>query len=612
MMTMEAIRDEGLDRLRSPMSDHLAISLGHYSTAGRKPENQDFHGSVTPKGGTLASQGIALCLADGISTSRLGATAAETAVKSFLTDYYCTPDSWSARNAGERVIAATNSWMHAQNARHRPREEGKDREAEALICTFSAIVLKSRVAHIFHVGDARIARISNGGFEPLNELHRIALGGGQTYLGRALGVNRTVEIDYSAIGLQTGDLLLMMTDGVHEHVSPAETVATIRNSITLDDAASALADLALERGSNDNLTVQIARIESLPAGRIDDLIGQELSLKPTPELKAGDAFDGYEIIRQIHGGSRSHVFLARDVADGTRVALKVPSTEHAQDEAEISALMLEDWVMRRISHQNVLGAPPQKRARRYLYSVSRYVEGQTLDEWMADNPEPELPAVRDIVRQIAAGLLALHRRQMTHRDLRPKNILIDRDGTVKIIDFGSVEVAGVEEIAPSENEDAAFAGTMQYSAPEVYLGEPASARSDLFSLGVIAYQMLTGEFPYGPRVAAARTPAAQRRLRYTPSSARNAAVPDWMDAALARAVSIDPDKRYDELSEFIFDLSHPNRALARPEPVPLIKRGSADLWRAIALLLGLALAISLLTRPDLGLPSTNHGQETKQ
>ena len=590
--------------------DTLDIAIGHYSTAGRKSENQDFHGSLIPEGGTLASKGIAIVLADGISTSKLGAAAAETAVKSFLTDYYATPDSWTVQNSSERVISATNSWMHAQNARSRPREEGADTEANALICTFSAMVLKSRSAHIFHIGDAQIARISGNSLEPLTQPHRISMGGGQSYLGRAMGVNRSVEIDYRIVPLQPGDLFLLMTDGVYEYLSGSEIASILAGESDLDAAAQALADKAFEAGSGDNLTVQIVRIDALPQGQIEDLVGPDLRLPVPQDLKAGDSFEGYAILRRIHGGSRSHVFLARDEATGEKVAIKIPSTEHAQNEAELSALLLEDWVMRRVSHQNILGGAPHHRTRRYLYSVSQYVEGQTLDEWMHDHPDPDLPTVRDIVRQIASGLLALHRREMIHRDVRPKNILIDADGTVKLIDFGSAHVAGIEELAPRETEDAAYAGTMQYSGPEVYLGYPATAQSDLFSLGVIAYQMLTGDLPYGPRVAASRTAAQQRRLRYISASARNPAVPDWMDSALARAVAIDPAKRYGELSEFTYDLAHPNHGLARPEPPPLIQRGSTGLWRAIALLLALALAISILTRPDIGRIFNSGKQET--
>ena len=117
----------------------LAVTLGQFSSAGSKSENQDFHGALQPEGADLAAKGVAVALADGISTSRLGAAAAETAVKSFLADYFCTSPAWSVQTSAERVIAATNGWMHAQNAAA-GRMSDETREA-GLICTFSSASL---------------------------------------------------------------------------------------------------------------------------------------------------------------------------------------------------------------------------------------------------------------------------------------------------------------------------------------------------------------------------------------------------------------------------------------------------------------------------------------
>ena len=157
---------------------------------------------------------------------------------------------------------------------------------------------------------------------------------------------------------------------------------------------------------------------------------------------------------------------------------------------------------------------------------------------MIDNPKPHLETVRDITEQIAKGLRAFHRMEMLHQDLRPDNIMIDRTGTVKIIDFGSTRVAGVVEADPLARDD--ILGTAQYTAPEYFLGESGTSRSDLFSLGVITYQMLTGKLPYGAQVARTRTKAQQRRLAYAPAREANTEVPAWIDDVLERAVHVDP------------------------------------------------------------------------
>jgi serine/threonine protein kinase len=179
--------------------------------------------------------------------------------------------------------------------------------------------------------------------------------------------------------------------------------------------------------------------------------------------------------------------------------------------------------------------------------------------------------------------------------------MIDPDGTATIIDFGSVEVAGVNEVAPHAAKAASFAGTVQYTAPEIFLDERATPTSDLFSLGVIAYELLTGALPYGTAVAGAATQTAQRRLRYRSACELNPDVPAWVDAALAKAVSINPTSRYLELSEFVYDLRHPNRRLSNIAPRPLIELGTKYHWRLAAIGLALALALSILRWPEIGL-----------
>ena len=113
------------------MSRRLALSIGQHSDKGRKDTNQDFHGALIPQEPLLTLKGIAIALADGISTSDVSAIASESAVKSFLTDYYCTPDTWSVKTSAQRVVAAVNSWLHAQNGQSQYRYEKDEEEGVA-------------------------------------------------------------------------------------------------------------------------------------------------------------------------------------------------------------------------------------------------------------------------------------------------------------------------------------------------------------------------------------------------------------------------------------------------------------------------------------------------
>jgi serine/threonine protein kinase len=254
---------------------------------------------------------------------------------------------------------------------------------------------------------------------------------------------------------------------------------------------------------------------------------------------------------------------------------------------------MEEWVARRINNAHVLKPCSQTRKRNYLYIVTEFVKGQTLKQWMIDHPEPDIDAVRNIIEQIAAGLRAFHRQEMVHQDLRPDNIMIDATGTVKIIDFGTARVAGLTEISTPLHHDNIL-GTAQYSAPEYFLGEVGTARSDLFSLGVIAYQMLSGKLPYGTQVARATTRAAQRKLNYQSVLDDERTIPAWIDEAIRKAVHPDPYKRYEELSEFVFDLRHPNKAFLSKSCPPLMERNPLLFWKTVSFLL-LLIVIFLLS-----------------
>jgi serine/threonine protein kinase len=378
---------------------------------------------------------------------------------------------------------------------------------------------------------------------------------------------------------------------VHEHVSEALIVDAVRRHANeLDFAAETIASSAFENGSLDNLTVQIARVDALPRQSAGELV-QELSDLPfPPDLQPGMRFDGYLITRQVHGSPRARVYLAMDQATAETVILKVPAIEVREDEAHFERFLIEEWVARRINSVHVLKPCVQTRKRNFVYLVSEYIEGQTLRQWMLDHPAPHIEVVRRIVEQIARGMLAFHRLDMLHQDLRPENIMIDSSGTVKIIDFGSVRVAGIAEIETSV-EQPSILGTEQYTAPEYFLGEAGSPRSELFSLGVMTYEMLSGRLPYGSQVPKMRSKEAQRSLSYDSVLDPAREIPAWVDDAIKKAVHPNPDKRYQELSEFIYDLRQPSKAFLSKARQPLIERNPVAFWKGVS---GILLVIIVL------------------
>ncbi|MEO8523803.1 MAG: bifunctional protein-serine/threonine kinase/phosphatase [Caldimonas sp.] len=563
------------------MTPSLQVTLGQRSQGARGSFNQDFHGAIVPGDLRKVSKGIVVALADGIGSSAVAHIASATAVRGFLCDYYATPDAWSVRRSVQRVLDATNSWLHGQTMRSDARFE-KDR---GYVCTFSALILKGREVHLLHVGDARVYRVQAVTLEQLSEDHRVQVSSAETYLGRALGTGPNVEIDYDCWEARVGEIYLLATDGAWAHLdADAVRHALAECPHDLDSVAQSLVDIARARGSVDDITVQLLRIDALPERGTPHPQLRRDDLRLPPALAPRMSFEGYTLLRELHASSRSHVFLAIDEHTGQQVALKTPSVDLRDDLDYLDRFLVEEWVARRIDNANVLKPIAIDRPRQHLYVATEFVDGQTLRQWMVDNPSPDLDSVRAIVTQLASGLQAFHGKEMLHQDIRPENAMIDRTGTVKIIDFASAHVAGLAEGTPNPRARD-IVGTLQYTAPEYFVGGGGSPRADLFSMAVLTYEMLTGRLPYGLQVPQSRSASDLKRLRYVPLRHRRPDLPAWVDAVLKKALQADPAKRQEAVSELAHDLHMPGRRFDQPRPPPLIERHPVVFWQVIALIL---------------------------
>jgi serine/threonine protein phosphatase PrpC len=568
----------------------LRVTLGQHSRAGRgKPLNQDFHGALLPTEPLLGSKGLVLALADGIGSSAVSHIASAAAVRGFLDDYVATSEAWSVRRSAQRVLSATNSWLHAQTVRS-PHPFDKDR---GYVCTFSALIVKGREVHLLHVGDSRIYRVHPQALEPLTEDHRVQLSSVESYLGRALGAGPHVEIDYRCHEAEPGAVYLLATDGAYAHLDAAAVHAALQqHPHDFDAAAQALTALAFERGGDDDMTVQLLRIDSLPPADLDHLHAQRQGLALPPPLVPRMHFEGYTVVRELHASARSHVHLAVDDVSGEEVALKTPSVDLRQDAEYLDRFLLEEWVARRLNSVHVLKPVVNDRPRRHIFVAMEYVDGQTLKQWMTDHAQPDLDTVRGLIAQVAHGLQAFHGKEMLHQDLSPANLMIDRHGTVKIIDFASTHVAGLSE-GRASTAAAPIAGTLQYTAPEYFVGGRGSVRSDVFSLAVLTYELLTGHLPYGVQVSQLRSERDLSGLRYVPLTHRRPDLPAWVDAMLHKALQPQPAKRQEAVSEFVHDLHSPGPAFHRRKAPALVERNPVAFWQGTTAVLAL-LCVALL------------------
>ena len=565
------------------MPSQLAVSVGQYSDKGRKAENQDFYGVLVPNEPQLSTKGIVAAIADGISSSQVSHIASESSVRSLLDDYYCTSETWSVKKSAMQVLTANNSWLHSQTHKSKHRYD----KNKGYVCTLSALIIKSNTAYTFHLGDSRIYHFRAGSGQVLTEEHRTWVSSEQSYLSRAMGIFPQLELDHDSMTVEKGDIFILATDGVYEYLDTELMYTFVQENIdNLDAAAEKMAQHAFALGSSDNLSAQVIRIDDLPSVDADERMKQLTELAFPPVLEVRAEFDGFKILRVLHASSRSHVYLAQSInADsGSAVVIKAPSIELKDDPSHLERFLMEEWIAKRISSAHVLKPCEQTHKRHYLYTAFEFIEGQTLTQWMIDNPKPNLQSVREIVGQIAKGLQAFHRLEMLHQDLRPENIMIDKLGVVKIIDFGSTKVAGLMEMTQSiEHQN--ILGTAQFTAPEYFLGEVGAPRSDLFSLAVVTYQMLTGKLPYGAEVARARTKSTQNKLQYQTVLHDDREIPAWIDDTLKKALHPNPFKRYQELSEFLYDLSQPSKAFLSQTRPPLIERDPVVFWQSVCVIL---------------------------
>ena len=552
------------------------VRAAQASRTGRKAVNEDAIGIRLPTGSLLARRGVVLALADGVSGSGDARQAAEACVQGFLTDYYATPATWCVRTAAGRVLAALNRWLHGQGLQYERARQGP-------LTTFSALVLRGPAVQVFHVGDSRVWRLRSGTLEPLTRDHATGTGA-RTLLTRALGMDHVVEIDFVVTDARAGDRFLLTTDGVHGTL-PAARLRQLLADAEPDPQACCerILEAALAAGSDDNVSCQLLLVDDTALPDALDSRRELAQLPLLPDLAPGQQLDGLRVERELQANARSQVYLVRDEASGVRHVLKTPSRRFEGEAATLERFALEEWLGRTLGHRHVVRGIAPPRPRRGLYLLQEYLEGETLSAWAARHPAPPPQQVVALAAQAVAGLQALHRREVLHLDLRPANLFLCHDGTLKLIDLGAAALLGD---SPGD-----CPGAAEYAAPEVLLGQGRDERADQFALAVTLYELLTGAHPYGEGYVRARDLFALRRLRYRSACARNPHVPPWLDAALARALAPHAGERYPSLSEFLADLRRPNPALAAVSARPWLERDPAAFWRAWALL---ATALALL------------------
>jgi len=570
----------------------LTVCIGGYSTAGKREINQDAFAVKEPYSLSEKNvKGIVACVADGVSCSDHSQQASHTSVTQFIADYYSTQQSWDVKQSASKVLNSLNTWLYKHNE--------NDVRHNGLITTFSSVIIKSTTAHLLHVGDSRIYRYRDKQLTQLSHDHSRTVYRQNPVLTRALGMDSHLEFDYQSLPLQVGDVFLLCSDGVHDYVSEAllteylQKINTLPSTKIFETLTKNICDHALELGSSDNITCLMIQITALPNADLNELFTHLKGLIIPPAMQVGNEIDGFKIEKILHEGTRSHVYLAVNKQTQQSVVLKMPSLNFEEDLDYLLGFYKEQWVGQSINHPNIMAIEPNIKGSVFLYHICEHIEGVTLRQWMQENPRPTLQQAHNIIIKVVNAVRVLQRAGMVHRDLKPENIIISVHNEVKLIDFGTVKISGFEDIIKEQQDEPL--GAVDYIAPEYLNHGESSVLSDLFSIGVMLYEVLTGHLPYPMNQGHSLERARHFNWVYEPLQKHREDLPKRLNRILEKAVHPKLNERYSSMSEFVTDLTQSQNKQTTQELKPaLLERDPATFWKLLAcLFMGLS-ALELL------------------
>ena len=532
-----------------------------------REKNEDYLGFWQPEDeAERLERGAIAVVADGVGGLQNGEVASRMAVEIAIATFQRMNPANTPKQILKQIFDTANIEIYEAGM--------SEPKAGRMATTLTVCIFRDRELFIGHAGDTRVYLVRQEQMRRLTDdhsytamqvklrlisEHEAKASRLRSILTRSLGPEPIVHFDFKRLKLMSRDRIVQCTDGLYCFMNDGELLEGV-DRLEMDEICPYLVSLAERRGTDDNLSSQVIQVDRLVEPKYDQPIsimkktggGQPVSM--ANEVKPGDIIDGrFEIEGVISRSGMASLFKAKDLETKRTVAVKIPYMQLESDPNSFARFQREEEIGELLNHPNILKfikVPNKSRP----YIVTEYLEGKPLSTVMNEvRPLPIQDAVQ-IASYICGALAHMHENKVVHRDLKPQNIMICEDGTLRIIDFGIAKSTEMRRLTFAGFTPAM--GTPDYMAPEQVKGKRGDERTDIYTLGAVLYEMTTGSVPFeGPNpfiVMNARItgdPVAPRKL--------NPEIPEALEEIILHAMEREPHRRYHSAAAMKAELDDP-------------------------------------------------------
>lgn len=491
----------------------------------------------------------------------------------------------ASRMAGELAIAAFKRINPANMPKQILRqifeaanlqvyETGMAGQNGRMATTLSVCIFREKELSIGHVGDTRVYIVRQERMRRLTEdhsytamqvklrlisEHEAKASRLRSMLTRSLGPDPIVHFDFKRVKLMSRDRVVLCTDGLYCSLNDGE-ISEGADRLNMDEICPYLVALAERRGTDDNVSVQVVQVDRLVEPKYDQpisILKQTGGTTPNStmnEVKPGEILDSrFEIDSVISRSGMATIYKAKDLETKRTVAVKIPHMQMESDAGSFARFQREAEIGEMLDHPNILKfikVPNKSRP----YIVTEYLEGKPLSNVLNEVRPLPIPDAVQIASYVCGALAHMHEHKVVHRDLKPQNIMLCNDGSLRIIDFGIAKSMEMRRLTFAGFTPAM--GTPDYMAPEQVKGKRGDERTDIYSLGAVLYEMTTGSVPFeGPNPFV----VMNSRITGDPIAPRkvNPQISEQLEEIILHAMEREPHKRYQSAAVMKAELDDP-------------------------------------------------------